>query len=93
MGGIPAMYAAYVRPDVHYTSEVTGVAWMDTTLLKASLYEGRVDSGFRRPLTQHVARYSAAATTSLVAAFNSGFLMQDAQGGYYADGHTAIPLR
>ncbi|HBW20961.1 MAG TPA: hypothetical protein DEH11_19110 [Actinobacteria bacterium] len=28
-----------------------------------------------------------------MAAFNAGFLMKDAEGGYYADGKTIIPLR
>jgi hypothetical protein len=91
VGGIPAIYAAYVRPDSTYTSEVTGVAWMDTTLLKASLYEGESVPGTGGPYV-NTSPIPAAASTSLVAAFNSGFLMQDAQGGYYADGHTAIPL-
>ncbi|HEX3567790.1 MAG TPA: phosphodiester glycosidase family protein [Acidimicrobiales bacterium] len=91
VGGIPAMYAAYVRPDSTYTSEVTGVAWMDTTLLKASLYEGESIPGTGGPYVNN-SPIPASAATSLVAAFNSGFLMGDAQGGYYADGHMAIPL-
>jgi hypothetical protein len=36
---------------------------------------------------------SASAATSLVAAFNAGFLMSDAQGGYYTDGRMIDPLR
>ncbi len=33
------------------------------------------------------------AATSLVAAFNAGFLMTNAGGGYYTDGRTVLPLR
>ena len=40
VGGVPAMYAAYLRPNNVNTSLVTGVAWMDTKLLSATLYEG-----------------------------------------------------
>ena len=41
--GVPAMYAAYLRPNAVNTSLVTGVAWMDTNLLRAKLYAGDVD--------------------------------------------------
>jgi hypothetical protein len=39
-----------------------------------------------------MAPVSSAASTTLDAAFNSGFRMQDAQGGFYLDGVTAVPL-
>ncbi|HMD46253.1 MAG TPA: hypothetical protein VKG43_08845, partial [Acidimicrobiales bacterium] len=32
VGGIPAVYEAFVRPDTIHTSEVVGIAWMDTKL-------------------------------------------------------------
>ncbi len=92
VGGIPAMYAAYIRPNAQYTSEVTGVAWMDTTLLKATLYEGSEIPGTGGPWT-NTAPISATAANTLVAAFNSGFLMGDSEGGYYDQGQTAVPLR
>jgi len=92
VGGIPAMYAAFLRPNDVNTSLVTGVAWMDTKLLRATLYEGTSIPGTGQAWTNQ-APIAGAALDTLVAAFNSGFRMHDAQGGYYADGITAVPLR
>jgi uncharacterized protein YigE (DUF2233 family) len=91
VGGIPAVYTTTLRPDPVHTSYVVGVAWMDTRLLKATLYSGSQIPG-GGPFT-HSAPIVAPATGQLVAAFNAGFLMSDAQGGYYTDGRTVIPLR
>jgi len=92
VGGIPAMYAAFLRPNAVNTSLVTGVAWMDTKLLRATLYEGTSIPGTGQTWTDE-APVAGAALGNLVAAFNSGFRMQDAQGGFYADGITAVPLQ
>lgn len=89
--GVPAIYETTLRPDAIHTSYVVGVAWMDTKLLHASLYSGStIPGGGPFPLTAPI-RPSAART--LVAAFNAGFLMTNANGGYYTDGRTEIPLR
>jgi hypothetical protein len=89
--GLPAVYETMLRPSQIHTSYVVGVAWMDTKLLKATLYSGSQIPG-GGPYT-HTAPVSPADSTSLVAAFNAGFLMSDAQGGYYTDGKTIVPLR
>ena len=91
VGGIPAVYETWVRPDAVHTSLVTGVAWMDTRLLRATLYSGSTVPG-GGPY-RHTAPVSAGAAKSLVAAFNAGFLMTNANGGYYTDGKTVLPLR
>jgi len=91
VGGIPAVYQTWVRPDGVHTSLVTGVAWMDTKLLRATLYSGSFIPGggpFR-----HTAPVGAASARRLVAAFNAGFLLKNAQGGYYTDGKVIAPLR
>ncbi len=89
--GIPTVYEAFVRPDALHTSYVVGVAWMDTNLLTAQLYSGsQIPGGGPYRFTAPV---SAARTESLVAAFNAGFLMQNANGGYYTDGRMVAPLR
>jgi len=36
--GVPAIYETTLRPDAIHTSYVVGVAWMDTKLLRATLY-------------------------------------------------------
>jgi hypothetical protein len=89
--GVFAIYETYMRPDAVHTSVVTGVAWMDTKLLGATLYSGGIIPGGGP--WHNSAPLSPAAATTLDAAFNSGFLMSNANGGYYAEGKTAVPLR
>jgi len=89
--GVPAVYEAYLRPDAIHTSLVVGVAWIDTKLVKATLYSGSIIPGggpyrFTAPI-------SPTAAKTLIAAFNAGFLMDNANGGYYTDGRAVIPLR
>jgi hypothetical protein len=91
VGGDPAVYETWVRPDALHTSLVTGVAWMDTKLLRATLYSGSTIPG-GGPY-RHTAPIGTATARSVVAAFNAGFLMQNAQGGYYTEGKTIMPLR
>ncbi|HEV2370099.1 MAG TPA: phosphodiester glycosidase family protein, partial [Acidimicrobiales bacterium] len=89
--GAPVVYEAYLRPDPVYTSLVAGVAWMDTSVLKASLYSGSYIPG-GGPWKQ-TAPIGTGPAQSLVAAFNSGFRMQDAGGGYFTQGQMVVPLR
>jgi hypothetical protein len=91
VGGVPAVRVAYLRPDPVHTSLVAGVAWMDTTVLRGQLVAGTQSpggSGWR--WGADVARR---VRPDLAATFNSGFLLADSGGGYYADGRTAAPLR
>jgi len=89
--GIPAMFATTLRPDAIHTSYVAGVVWMDTKLLRATLYSGSQIPG-GGPFT-HTAPIAQRAARTLVAAFNAGFLMNNAGGGYYTDHRTIVPLR
>jgi len=91
IGGVPGIYEAFLRPDSVHTSVVVGVAWMDTKLLAATLYSGSVIPGGGP--WRHTAPISGDAAQSLVAAFNAGFLVPDAGGGYYTEGKTVVPLR
>jgi hypothetical protein len=91
VSGVPAIYEAFLRPDPVHTSLVAGVAWMDTKLLRARLYSGSYIPGggpyhYTAPVGPDVA-------TSLDAAFNAGFRMNQANGGYYTDDETVLPLR
>ena len=89
--GIPAIYETTLRPDAEHTSYVVGVAWMDTKLLRATLYSGSwIPGGGPYPDSAPV---KPSAARELVAAFNAGFLMNNANGGYYTDGRTEVPLR
>ena len=89
--GVPTMYEAFLRPDPVHTSLVAGVAWMDTKLLKASLYSGSyIPGGGPWALTAPISTGAAATVT---AAFNSGFRLKDSQGGCYTQGRIIAPLR
>ncbi|MDA8033466.1 MAG: phosphodiester glycosidase family protein [Actinomycetota bacterium] len=91
VNGIPAVYETFLRPDAVHTSYVVGLAWFDTKLLSARLYSGSYIPG-GGPYT-YTAPVSPAASHTLVAAFNAGFRMQDALGGYYTQHKLVIPLR
>ena len=72
-------------------SRPAGIAWMDTSLLSARLYSGSKSPGggphrYTAPVQPPGAR-------SLVAAFNGGFVMNVAKGGYYTEGRILDPLR
>ena len=88
VGGVPAVYETTLVPPGG--SQPAGVAWLDTHLLSARLYSGSSSPG-GGPY-----RYSApikpAEAASLVAAFNGGFLMDTAGGGYFTDGRVVAPL-
>jgi hypothetical protein len=88
--GLPAVYETFMRPDAVHTSVVDGIAWMDTDLLSARLYSGSTIPGGGP--WQYSAPISSSAASGLVAVFNSGFLMKNAQGGYYTEDKTVDPL-
>jgi hypothetical protein len=71
-------------------SQPAGIAWMDTTLLSARLYSGSSSPG-GGPY-KYTAPVQAAQAVSLVAAFNGGFKMADAHGGYYTEGRVIDQL-
>lgn len=89
--GVPAVYETFLRPDAVHTSVIEGVAWLDTKLLSATLYSGSYIPG-GGPY-KYTAPIQPSAARTLVVAFNAGFRMQDANGGYYTQGKTVIPLR
>ncbi|MHB8379289.1 MAG: phosphodiester glycosidase family protein [Acidimicrobiales bacterium] len=70
---------------------VAGIAWMDTRLLRATLYSGSLSPGGL--FWKVTAPISPSASRTLVAAFNGGFLLKDTQGGYFSEGHMVAPLR
>jgi hypothetical protein len=86
--GTPAVYETALVPPGG--SEPAGVAWMDTRLLAARLYSGSGSPG-GGPY-RYTAPVQPADAASLVAAFNGGFLMDSAGGGYYTEGRTVAPL-
>jgi hypothetical protein len=90
--GSPVVQVAYVRPDSQHTSYLTAVMLMDHSRVRLQLHPGYEDPG--KPTRFGVAdRIRRADWPTLVAAFNSGFKLADARGGFYLNGVTAAPLR
>jgi hypothetical protein len=87
--GLPAVYTTYFRPDAVHTSLVAAAMWMDTTLLKTALIPGLQEPGGPNPYGGQVPMEQRG---SLVAAFNSGFKINDSRGGYYNFGQQVRPL-
>jgi hypothetical protein len=89
--GEPAIRAAFLRPDRLHTSYLVGVAWLDQKLVELVLHPGFQvpgGSGWSQPFD-----VPASERDRLLATFNSGFTMVDANGGYWQDGKTGAPLR
>jgi hypothetical protein len=88
VGGKSAVYETLLVPPGG--TERAGISWMNAKLLSARLYSGSLSPGggpykYTAPVTR-------TASSSLVAAFNGGFKMADAHGGYYTEGRTVTPL-
>lgn len=87
--GEAAMYEAQFRADTVFTSEITTAVWMDPLQLHLSLIPGLTEPGGTWP---HPPYITPAEAPSILAAFNGGFRFQEAHGGFYLDGRTAVPL-
>ncbi|MGO9780090.1 MAG: hypothetical protein ACLPQY_10035 [Streptosporangiaceae bacterium] len=78
VGGIPAIYGTYLRPDSVHTSYVAGIASMDQRLLTFQLRPGAEDPG---PGNWGYAPWlPPSSRTGVLATFNGGFKL-DAAGG------------
>lgn len=83
------LQVTYVRPDAVHTSYLTGVVWMSRNL-RFVLHPGFEDPGLQgmsQPDKVKPSQYGG-----LVAAFNGGFRIPDANGGYYDNGKTVGTL-
>lgn len=86
-----AGYATYLRPDPEHEEVMVGVARFDQRLVSTQLV-----AGTREPAPDPVpgrGQVPGALRARLVATFNSGYKIIDANGGYYADNHLMRPLR
>ncbi len=91
VGGKPALQVAYLRPDAVHTSSTAGVAWMDPRLLRFVLHPGTLEPG-PGPWPQAPV-ITAAERPALVGAFNGGFRLDAARGGFFEGGRTVGKLR
>lgn len=90
VGGAQTMYTTQVRPDSVRTSILDGLTWMDTKLLDFQLIPGTEEPGGR---WEGAGQVPMDRRLDLVAAFNSGFRLQDTRGGFYLNGQTRGTLR
>lgn len=90
VGGVPAVYQTFVRPDAVHTSLLAGIISMDQRRLKSVLYNG-LDVPGGGPW-QRGASVAPADDAGLVAAFNGGFRLDASRGGYFTEGRTMRPL-
>lgn len=88
VNGVAAVYETTLIPPGG--SQPAGIAWMDQNLLSARLYSGSGSPG-GGPY-QYTAPIQPAQAATLVAAFNGGFFMSSAHGGYYTQGKVIVPL-
>jgi len=89
VGGVRAVYETTLIPPGG--TQPAGISWMDTRVLSARLYSGSKSPG-GGPY-RYTAPVAPAQARTLVAAFNGGFQMKDAHGGYYTEGRMVDPLR
>ena len=90
VGGAQAIYVTQVRPDSVRTSILDGLAWMDPKLVTFDLHPGTEEPGGKWNIPSQVPMDQR---LRLLAAFNSGFRMDDSRGGFYMNGITQRPLR
>jgi hypothetical protein len=90
IGDRPAVCTTFLRPDAIHTGVVTGVAWMNSSVLRAELFAGTSEPGGTGWL--HSSPIPLALRPDVYATFNSGFKLRDSRGGYYADGRLVRPL-
>ncbi len=89
--GHPAVFQTRLVPPGGTRRQLAGIAWLDTRLLSARLYSGSISPG-GGPY-RYTAPIAPAQAATLVAAFNGGFKMKDAHGGYYTGGRMIDRLR
>ncbi len=88
--GSAGMYVSQFRADTTYTSQITSAVWIDPTRLHIELVPGAHEPGGRWSVPPYIGGSDLA---HVLAAFNGGFRFQDARGGFYLGGVTAVPLR
>lgn len=86
VGGASAVYTTLL----HNGGQPIAAAWLDTSRLRIALYAGTTEPA---GVWSNDGAVPPTLQADLVAAFNSGFQLKESQGGWYADGQMAVPLR
>ena len=88
--GLVVAKAAFVRPDATHTGYSVAVVAMDAAALTFNLHQGTQVPGGPTITSPNL---TGADLKAALATFNSGFLMTDANGGYWQNGTSVVPLR
>jgi hypothetical protein len=88
----PLLVTTFRSDPSEYPRLVAGVAWINTSRTTISLYAGRLEPSVTLP-TRGPMEVPARYRHKLLATFNSGFKLSDANGGWALDGHTYAPMR
>jgi hypothetical protein len=83
---------AYLRPDPVHTSYLAAVMIMNPELVRFVQHPGYAEPG-QLQMWKQPDLVAQSDRGRLAATFNGGFKLGDAQGGYYADGHTVGTLQ
>lgn len=89
--GVSVVQVAYLRPDPLHSSYLSAVVWLSGKHTRLEQHPGQSDPGHLSLWSKKTSIVNSAAS-GLVAAFNSGFKIKDARGGYYENGHTVGTL-
>jgi len=89
IGGAPALRCTMFRPDTDHPRVVVGVARFTAGLTRFVLVPGTQDPGGTWSWGGQIPNEERPA---LLAAFNAGFRLNEAQGGFYVEGKLAVPL-
>lgn len=90
VGGVPAVQAAYLRPDAVHTSYTAAIVRVDQRVIRAVYHPGTQDPGGGPwPVRPDLAGQDR---VGLLAAFNAAFAMRDSRGGFYDFGRTVGTL-
>ncbi len=89
VGRVAVLQVTEFRPDVSHPSVMVSAAWLSARNVSFVLVPGAHEPGgdwaWHGAIPQPLQR-------QLVAAFNSGFKLNEARGGFYAEGRAARPL-
>ena len=86
----PAVASTLLRPDAVHTSLVVGLMRIDPRRTRLRLLSGTEQPDGTSP---NGGAIPSTDQSRLIAAFNGGFRMQEAGGGWYSEGRTAVPLQ
>lgn len=89
-GTSPPVQVAQFRSDPLYPKMIAGVAWIDPRRTSIALYPGRLEPSVTLP--RGPMEVPPTLRTRLLATFNSGFKLQDANGGFAVGGIVYAPL-